>query len=98
LHLTLVRPNPEYGSTVWISTTSTAAKSCIAFSASLHPVSIPFLYYDHVTGGDFLKFLKLRTVTNRRLYLMQYFLNFCLFRLQLLPVSFVHCWYSSSSA
>jgi len=44
LQLTVVGPNSEYASTVWISITSTAAKSCIAFSASWYPVLISFLY------------------------------------------------------
>jgi len=39
---------------------------------------------DHVTDGDFLKFLKFCDLTNRRLYLMHYF-SFLFIQVELLP-------------
>jgi hypothetical protein len=70
LYITLVRPKLEYPSTVWNSIMSTDTKKleCIQwkFAAICQHC---FFTHDHVTYEDFLTFLKLCTLHNRRFYL-----------------------------
>ena len=75
LYLTMVRPKLEYASTVWNSIMSTNAKKL----EHIHWKFVALCQYrfftrDHGTYKDFLKFLNLYTLHNRRLYLDVIFL------------------------
>jgi hypothetical protein len=70
LYLTLVRPKLEYAPAVWNSVTATDAKKLERMQRKFVALcQNPFYTYDHVTYGDFLEFLKLHTLHDRRLHL-----------------------------
>ena len=75
LHLTLVRTKLEYASTIWNSVTSTNAEKLEHIQWKFLAVrQYRFFTCDRGTYEDFLKFLNLYTLHNRRLYLDVQFL------------------------
>jgi hypothetical protein len=98
LYVTLVRPKLEYAFPVWNSITSTDARKLERIQRKFVAIcQHRFFTYDHVTCEDFLKFLKLYTLHDRRLYVDALF-YFCLFRFKMLFVSFGYYWHPSSSS
>jgi hypothetical protein len=74
-YLTLVRPKLEYASNVWNSITATDAKKLERIQRNFVALcQNRFSTHDHVTYEDFLEFLKLHTLHDRRLHLDAFFL------------------------
>jgi hypothetical protein len=70
LYLTLVRPQLENASTIWNYVTSTDAKKLVRTQRTFVALCQNcFFTNDHVTYEDFLQFLKLHTLHDRRLRL-----------------------------
>jgi hypothetical protein len=68
LYLTLFRPKLQYASIVWNSIMSTDAKTLERIQREFAAIcQYRFFIHDHVTYEDFLKFLKLHTLHDRRL-------------------------------